>query len=241
MKKPAERIGVPPAAVGILLFLLAGTVSGKAAGPEGGAGYLMLGVNSTSISGLNESLMAGGYSAHPRRFFSLGGGGHAVIGRLILGGEGQTLAGREAGNPAYKTTLSGGFGLFNLGYVLCSGEDFMIYPLAGIGAGEIDLEIMERGTASFEEVLDNPGRGSKLATSGFLLNLAVGAEKIVRLGGGRRGGLILGIRAGYIFAPVKGGWELDKLEIPGGPGISLQGPYLRLLIGAGGWGRRAGR
>ncbi|MHB8094912.1 MAG: hypothetical protein ACYDH0_08210 [Candidatus Aminicenantales bacterium] len=241
MRKSGRRILNTIAALVPAFFMFAGAGFGSAVESDGGAGYIMLGASSIDIAGLNTSLMAGGYSAHPRRFFSLGGGGHAVIGRLILGGEGQALAGRNAGNPTYRTTLSGGFGFFNLGYIVYSGEDFRIYPVAGIGAGEIDLEIAERGTASFDEVLENPGRGSKLSTSGFLLNLAIGAEKIVRLGGGRRGGLILGIRAGYVFAPVRGGWELEKLEIPGGPGISLQGPYVRVLIGAGSWGRRAGR
>lgn len=122
-----------------------------------------------------------------------------------------------------------------------SGENIRIYPVAGIGAGGIDLEIVERATASFDEVLGNPGRGSKLSKSGFLLNLAIGAEKIIGLEGSGRGGIILGIRAGYIVAPVKGGWEIGTFEIPGGPGISLQGPYVRVLIGAGSWGRRAGR
>jgi hypothetical protein len=241
MEIPLRRILMTPAAAWVALFLFAGTGFGQAPGAEGGAGYFMLGANSTDIAGLNAALMASGYSAHPRRFFSLGGGGHVVIGRLVLGGEGQTLVGRNAGNPTHQTTLRGGFGFFNLGYVIFSGEEFRVYPVAGIGAGGIDLEIAERGTASFGEILENPGRSSKLSSSGFLLNVAVGAEKIVRLGGGRRGGLILGIRAGYVVAPVKGGWELDKSEIAGGPGISLQGPYIRVLIGAGSWGRRVSR
>jgi hypothetical protein len=44
---------------------------------------------------------------------------------------------------------------------------------------------------------------------------------------------VIGVRAGYTFAPVKSGWELEKVEIDDGPGAAFAGPYIRLIIGAG--------
>lgn len=104
-----------------------------------------------------------------------------------------------------------------------------------LGAGSITLNITDRRAATFKDVLNDPGRSARLSTSGFLLNLGLGAEKFIGLGSGGRGegGLVIGVRAGYTFAPVKGGWELEKMEIAGGPGTAFAGPYTRLIIGAG--------
>jgi hypothetical protein len=195
----------------------------------------MFGGSFLDIGRLSTALERSGYSGFSGDFFTLGGGGHVVIGRLVLGGEGHGFSGKSSGNARFKTALSGGCGFFNLGYVLYSGKGLRIYPLCGLGAGSITLNITDRRTASFEDVLDDPGRSARLSTSGFLLNLGLQAEKFIGFGSRSRGegGLVIGVRAGYTFAPVKGGWELEKMEIEGGPGTAFAGPYIRLIIGAG--------
>lgn len=37
-----------------------------------------------------------------------------------------------------------------------------------------------------------------------------------------------------IFAPAKGAWELEGMEIEGGSKVGWTGPYVRISIGAGG-------
>ena len=200
-----------------------------------GAGYFMFGGSFLDIGRLSTALERSGYSGLSGDFFTLGGGGHVVIGRLVLGGEGHGFSGKSSANGRYKIALSGGCGFFNLGYVLYSGKGLQVYPLCGLGAGSITLNITDRRTASFEDVLNDPGRSARLSTSGFLLNLGLQAEKFIGFGSRSRGegGLVIGVRAGYMFAPVKGGWELEKIEIDGGPGTAFAGPYIRLIIGAG--------
>jgi hypothetical protein len=57
------------------------------------------------------------------------------------------------------------------------------------------MKIMGREAASFEEALKGPGRSLRLQTSGFLMHLAVGADRWLGAAGrnGRRG-FFIGIR-----------------------------------------------
>lgn len=202
--------------------------------PRGGAGYVMIGGSLLDLDGLNAALGRGGYSRFPGSFLTAGIGGHASIGRLILGVEGQKLMERRGGTAGSKTALSGSCGFFDIGYVAYSGSGFVIYPLFGVGAGSINMKITGREAASFEEILVDTGRSVRLQTSGFLMHLALGADQW--LGSARRTGrrgFFIGIRAGYAFAPVKSGWELGGTEIEGGPKVGWTGPYIRVSIGVG--------
>jgi hypothetical protein len=121
-----------------------------------------------------------------------------------------------------------------------STEDLRVYPLLGLGGGGMSLNIVERGTSpSFDEVLDDPKRDVELSTGGFLLNLALGTDYLLKLGGDEKeeSCFIFGLRTGYIFAPIKGNWEMDGVDISGGPDVGITGPYIRLMIGGGGFGR----
>ena len=201
---------------------------------RGGAGYVMIGGSLLDLDGLNAALRRGGYSRFHGSFLTAGIGGHAFIGSLILGVEGQMLMERRGANVGSKTALSGGCGFFDIGYVAYSESGFMIYPLLGIGAGAINMKIMGREAASFEEILVDTGRSVRLQTSGFLMHFALGADQwlgSVRRNGRR--GFFIGIRAGYAFAPVKSGWELGGTEIEGGPKVGWTGPYVRVSIGVG--------
>jgi hypothetical protein len=221
----------------LIILALATSVPSAAADdrlPRGGAGYFMIGGSLLRCDGLNAALERDGYSHFPGSFLTLGGGGHAFIGRLVLGGEGQGLVGRRGGNGDSKTVLSGGCGFFNVGYVAHSGSGLVVYPLFGVGAGSVDLKIMGRDAASFTEVLGDPRRSARLQRSGFLMQLAIGADQwLGPAASGRRRGFFIGVRAGYVLAPVKGGWELDGMEVEGGPDAGWTGPYIRISIGAG--------
>jgi hypothetical protein len=203
--------------------------------PRGGAGYFMIGGGRPDLGDLNAVLERSGYPRFPSSFLTMGGGGHAFIGRLVLGGEGQTLLERGNALAGWKTVLSGGCGFFDVGYIVHSGNALAVYPLIGIGAGSLNLKITGRETASFAEVLEDPGRSARLQKSGFLMQVALAADWW--LGPARRngrGGLFIGVRAGYVFAPAGGSWELEGREAAAGPAAGWTGPYLKMVIGAGG-------
>jgi hypothetical protein len=208
----------------------------------GGMGYSMLGRSTIDIKDLNTKLESKGYSKISDNFFSVGGGGHGIINnRLIIGGEGHGLLGEEVTSGNYKNSLNIGYGFFDLGYIVYSIKDLRVYPLLGLGGGGMNLKIAEKLTSlSFDNVLDNPKRNVELSTSGFLLNLALGIDYLLKFGEDEKGraGMILGLRAGYTLSPFKGGWEMDEIEISGAPEIGITGPYIRLMIGGGEIGKK---
>lgn len=204
----------------------------------GGMGYSMFGTSRIDIEDLNAKLESKGYSSIPDNFFSVGGGGHSIINnRLIIGGEGHALLGEEVTTGNKKNSIYIVYGFFNLGYILYSVQELRVYPLLGLGGGGMNLNITEEVTSlSFDEVLDNPKRGVELSTDGFLVNLAFGIDYLLKLGEDEKGkgGLVLGLRAGYTLSPFKSDWTTDKIEISGAPETAITGPYIRLMIGGGG-------
>jgi len=205
----------------------------------GGMGYSMFGRSTIDIGDLNEKLESKGYTKLSDSFFSVGGGGYGIINnRVIIGGEGHGLLGDEVTSGNYKNSLYIGYGFFNLGYIVYSVKDLRVYPLLGIGGGTMNLKIAEKVTSlSFNDILDNPKRKVELTTGGFLLNVAFGADYLLKLSEDERGkaGFLLGLRAGYTFAPFTGNWNMDDIEISGAPEIGITGPYIRLLFGGGGF------
>lgn len=187
------------------------------------------------LEDFNERLDQRGYPTFSDDLFSFGGGGHAVINRVILGGEGHGFVTRETSSGGHKNSLACGYGFFDLGYVVYSAGGLDVYPLVGLGGGAISLKIVESGTPSFDDILDDPGRGAELVTGGFLLNVALGSDYLLTLGGDENGegGLVFGLRVGYTFSPIKGDWQFEGTPVSGGPVLSITGPYIHLMIGGG--------
>lgn len=205
----------------------------------GGMGYFMIGIGSLDIDGVNTRLEAAGMSTFSNNFLSLGGGGHSINGNLILGGEGHGMGVGEISEGDYTSSLSVGYGFFDIGYAVYSTDAFYVYPLIGIGGGGMSVRIVERGTSpSFNDVLENPKRGVEISTGGFLLNLSLGTDYVFAMEKGKngRGGFSIGLRIGYVFTPIKGDWSMDETKLSGSPETAITGPYVRLLLGGGGFG-----
>lgn len=206
---------------------------------RGGAGYFMLGWNAPEFQQLSASLHAQGYPTFSNEALAFGGGGHYYLNRILLGGEGHAFK-QEKGTLSrtsgdFETTLEAGYGLFTLGYLLVPHDRLQLYPLFGFGGGVTRLKIIEKNPPSFEDVLNAPGRIAELSNGGLLLNFGLGADTWLGIHRERRdyNGVVLGLRAGYLFTPVAGAWHLDEKKIRGGPKFDLSGPYARLVLGIG--------
>jgi hypothetical protein len=206
---------------------------------HGGKGYFAIGWSALDLDPLNDALVASGYPRFSEDFLSLGGGGYGVIGHFVIGGQGHAYLGegRDAtlGAQNYRSDLVAGMGFLDLGWVLWSGGRGRLTPLVGLGGGGLSVEIEELAAPTFGQVLAQPGHRSDLSTGGFLLDL--GADFDVLLGRHfeeHHGGFLLGVRAGWILAPIHGGWQLEGRDIAGGPDIGMTGPYVRILLGGGG-------
>lgn len=203
----------------------------------GSRGYFMIGSHFLQISKLNDMLKKQGYSKFSSGFISLGGGGYRTVGLLIIGGEGHGLLNVNGSsvNNKFKSSLSAGYGFFDLGYLIYSNPSLDIYPMLGIGGGAISLKIRPTSPINFDEALVNPQKGVNLSTGGFLLNFAFGTEYFLKTENGKdyERGLIIGLRLGYVVTPIKGNWKFQGLDVADGPKIGFTGPYLRLEFGGG--------
>ena len=229
----------------LILFAVAGIIPNaqifaqehEETGLHSGKGYFMFGWNKLNIGNLNAQLAAKGYSQLSDNLFSFGGGGFGIINNFLLGGEGHGLYGTTVASGNYNLSLTAGYGFFDLGYIVFSSESVSIFPIIGIGGGGITLDITNRNALTFDEILDEPGRMSKLSAGGFLMNFSIGADYIIDMGNNdneSNGGLAVGIIAGYTFAPMKGQWQMNQVTVSGGPEVGVDGFYIRLMIGGGG-------
>ena len=206
----------------------------------GGMGYFAFGWRQVDVDELNVVLKGKGYPAFSDGYFLLGGGGHAVIRyNLIVGGEGHGLVRRQQSGLARRTSISGGYGFFNVGYSLYRTDELRVYPLLGLGGGSLQLDISERAVTSFGQILDDPGRSAQVSTGGLLLDLALGADYLLALREDKdsQSGMVFGLRAGYTWAPLKGEWRLAEADVAEGPPAGIEGAYVRLVIGRGTLGK----
>jgi hypothetical protein len=205
-----------------------------------GRGFFQAGYLGLDVDDVNAALAGAGFPTLDRGTVTLGGGGYATRGRFVIGGEGHGILSQDqpAVDGSVQIGLDGGYGLFKVGYLAYSEDGFDVYPTVGIGGGGLSLSIVERSAPTFDDILEDPARSSRLSTGMFLLDLGVSGDyrfmkRVDEDGGG--GGLLVGFQAGYVFAPGSSDWRLDDINgVAGGPDLGVQGFYIRLSLG--GWG-----
>ena len=220
----------------VLLLVCGIALAGDESPGFSGRGYFMIGGNMAHLGDLNSELKDAGYPSFEEDFFTLGVGGFFVIKKVILGGEGFVFLPRDASNEDYTVELSGSYGVFNIGYMAFSKWGLDVYPLLGIGGYGFTLEIYERGSHSFDDILDDPRRGAYMTTGGFTLLPALGVDYLFDLSSSEKsaGGIVVGLRAGYAYSPVEGDWRFGESDVSNAPAVGLTGPFVFLTIGAGG-------
>jgi len=227
-------------ATALTLLLTAGGAGAQGAGdppPPESQGYMLIGGVSLDMDGLNSSLGAQGFGNLEGEMLSIGGGGHVLFGRWLLGAEGFGLFPREAENNAgdWRARVSGGGGVVNVGYAVVRTEQTSIYPMLGLGGGGLTLELNETGTPTFDEVLTDPRRGSTLNRVLMIVQPAVGLDHFIPAGevDGMLAGALVGLRIGYTFTPFTSDWYLDTARLAGSPDQGMEGAFIRVVIGGG--------
>ncbi len=203
---------------------------------HGAVFYLMLGNNSFDLDSLNSRLSANGYSTLDKNFVMFGVGGHAVMDNWIAGGEIHWMNQQRTSSGAYNLYANGGYFLVNAGYVVRRSDNYMIYPMAGIGLGTFSLNIQSATSPTFEQTLADPKRGTQLTYTSAIFNIALAADglaPVFHTGNGIHVPFTFGFRAGYLFSTPIGGWQSLEGDASGGPTPSFSGPYLQIIIGLG--------
>ncbi len=210
-------------------------------GDAEGAGTFMLGVAFVDVADLNDHLEAAGYETVSSTMAMIGGEGRAVLrSGFVIGGHGAALLGSDVEGPGeFQASLSGGYGMADLGFAFVHTRNALLTLTAGIGGYGFGLHLSERNAAPFDDVLRNPGRSETLASGGVLMGLTVGFDGRVPVGDRNEEGtqpfFTLGVRAGAMYGPPIADWSLsDGSTAKSGPSTQLLSAYLALVVGFGG-------
>ena len=217
------------------------TAAAQAALLGPGAAFISAGASRISIGELDSRLTAHGYPTFGRTAFGISIGAYRTLSsRVMLSAEWHGLVMGEEAHGDGEVGLGGGYGTLGVGYSVQLSPLVRVYPRMGIGGGGMGLWVENEPEAvGFDEVLADPSpapdfRETVLTRGGTVVDIGAGAEF---LPSGRGGGLLIGLRLGYLAAPFDTSWDyLHEREAGGGPDATISGPYFRVVIG-GAWRR----
>lgn len=205
----------------------------------GGGGGFMFGVDLFDLEELNNKLEENDFEELDNMMPFFGGGGYGLAGgKVVIGGEGGGSF-QSIGGENKKASISAGYGFFDLGYVVFSKANLKVFPVFGLGGGGISLKIYEIGKMpNFDEILDEPGREVTLSTGGFMTHASIGMDYLLAMGKDKegQGGLLVGLRAGYVYSPMKADWKIEDNDVLGGPDVRPNGFYFHIVFGGAGEG-----
>lgn len=177
-------------------------------------------------------------------FVIIGGDGYAEFNRWLIGGEGYSFFSQEEtytqNGTDYVADGGGGLGLFNVGYKVYQTQKLHIYPLLGFGGGGYGLEVAVEEDVDLQQLQEAPFRTMEVGTGFLAGQLSVGADYFFASEpdpeDGGYGGLYIGLRAGYLYALPSDAWNYQGGDINNGPDLNLNGFFVRLSVGGGGFG-----
>jgi hypothetical protein len=187
------------------------------------------------LSELNGRMAGAGLTTFKEELVSIGATVLGGKGRLLTGVEGRLLLGAPPPEGERTSALLGGVGQLDLGYLLYSGRRFALWPTLGLGAGIVGFDVARTSQPSFDDVLTDPGQGSRLESSGLLTDLSLDVEYRF----GEVEGLVVGFGLGYTRAWGGWGWKVDGIEdVALGPRVAIEGLHVEISLG--GWGGPVG-
>ena len=200
-------------------------------------GYFMGGGATLDLGALNSRFGDKGYSEFSENFTSFGGGlFHNVSNKFLFGIEGHLLIGEQEssviGGKSYSSSIYGGYGFFNTGYLVFTNDRCDIFPILGIGFGGLGVAI---GQTSFDNILDNPTGTAHITNGCFLLNLGIGTDYKINVSGSgpEINFLVIGLRGGYTLSPFDSGWYMGDFSLKNDPDGGIKGLYFRITFGGG--------
>lgn len=184
---------------------------------------------------LNQTLEYEGFSPYSPTFISHSGSAHLLLDQILIGASGTGLSGfRSAATTGQTLSVSGGYGLFQLGYQIIKEEGFSLYPMLGIGSGSTQISSSEPLNPLFG--LTGSQDVYQMQSSQVILDLGLGADYLVNFSAHPAwdAGLLVGLRLGYLLVPSPPQWQTGPRLLGGNlPGLNNQGFYINLSLGLG--------
>jgi hypothetical protein len=217
---------------GVLVALLASTA--VAAPPiNGGFGCFGPTVGIVNFDGLNRALTGGGVQFSQELSsmqWGFGGAGFALIDRVVIGGSGWGSS-QTVGSGDLRATVEIAGGEFDLGYQVYSLNHLIVAPVLGIGGGgyAIELQKLTGDPPTFDSLLKNPGRTSKVSFSGLTLSPQLTLTVPISFVG-------VQLRGGYCCTPANPEWGIEGgSRLSSGPAVSKGMPFATLNVVFGGF------
>lgn len=202
---------------------------------KGGKVYYQPGFSFLNTGPLNQTLEGNGFGAYSPFFIAQGGGAHLVLDKILIGASGFGLNGFTAtSTQGNSLQISGGYGLFNLGYLIWSEGGFSLYPMLGIGSGSVKINSNQPLNTLLG--LSTSNQVSTLESSQVVLDFGLGADYLVDFNADpeHQSGVLVGLRLGYTLIPSPAQWVANGQAVGGRlPELNTQGFYLGLTLGAG--------
>lgn len=198
-------------------------------------GAVFIGAVQLDVGALNARVAQFGYPAVESSFPQFGLVWATTRQNVRLGVEfaGAARPADVRADGRYRTQVSAAHAMFNVGYEIFREGGVSVHPKVGIGGGGVNVTVSDRNPATFDQVLQQPGRHSNLTIGSLLVDGSLGVSYRLRPDIVARGGrsLMLGVRAGYTTSVLHGGWAETATDAPGGPTAGWGGPHVSFMIG----------
>jgi len=222
-------------------IILAQSIAAQNLKRVGGGGTFNFGAQLVDFSAVNDVTQAFGYPAFEDANISFGGGGQFYINRFILMGEGAYFGQSSVENPQNSLEFGGGYGMFSLGYNTINKESLLLYPSVGVGFVGSGLTVRPRQQdISFEDAISGEVSTNETNIGAFseMFRLAVNMDWFPLQKNDKAYGLLIGLSAGYNFAPTSTFENPADTELANSPEFDPGGAFITLRIGGGFYGRK---
>lgn len=226
---------------GFLFFILlaVGVLPMRAQSPLrwGGMGFASPGLTFPTITNIDGLITELGFTSGstPGAAWELGGGGFGLLGeRVVVGGHGYSFFYADMVETDREISMDGGGGAFRLGYAVLNDGQQLLYPYAGIGGMQVEMEVDNRSGGELrlgDRSLPNNSM-TTLELPQAQLELGLGWQRLLALGGPE--GFAIGIDLHYSFSLSEQPWQ-DASDVAWG-GLAGQASRWSLTITVGGGG-----
>lgn len=201
---------------------------------SGSSFSFVAGYKNIDFSSFNDEFKQAGIPEAAPHMATVGGNFTWVFSNVVFNaGFGGSIT-DESSNTDYIVENTGGYGRFNLGYVVAHRAGWYLYPTAGYYHNTNELTIRpNKPTPAFNAVLTNPGQSSHFTVTNHMANISLNFDwrLSARESYREEGGFVLGLEVGYSHDLTRPRWQLDLKSISGTPTDQYGLFFVRLKIG----------
>lgn len=167
--------------------------------------------------------------------FVMGATAFAIRDKCIYGISGYAITGDLIKSDSINISVKGGVGTFDFGFLILNEKNVKFYPMIGIGGSGFGLKIEKNNDVSVSNISDNPGQEINITKGGFVADLSLNLNFIPSLDSEEKkcssGGIMTGLKVGYVYSLPSSDWKFSGGDITGGPNFGINMFYVKLIIG----------